>query len=184
MVAIAPIFIMRLIKSAALTDIFCANSATVVASEILTSRTTGAVGIEKPCLFSAGLASLCLRDLPRRRRPSSSSPCEANLVSVRFEVRFLLSAPLRSLRPLRSSSDFLRAGSLRSLSLFGAAFSTTGAGAGSGLASAWGSTVGSGSLAASTSGVGSATGSAVCSTLAVSATAGAAASAALASASA
>ena len=53
MVAMTPMFISTLITSVALTAIFCASSATVMVSPMPTSRTTGAVGISKPCLPSA-----------------------------------------------------------------------------------------------------------------------------------
>jgi hypothetical protein len=49
MVAMTPIFIMIMMTSAALTDIFCASSETEMFSGISTSWTTGAVGRSKPC---------------------------------------------------------------------------------------------------------------------------------------
>ena len=52
-------FISTLMTSVALTAIFCASSATVMVSPMPTSRTTGAVGISKPCAAVGG----------RRHRP-------------------------------------------------------------------------------------------------------------------
>ena len=60
MVAMTPMFMSTLMTSFALTAIFCASSATVMVSPMPTSRSTGAVGISKPCRPSA-----------RRRAPAA-----------------------------------------------------------------------------------------------------------------
>src|SRR5436853_195030 len=57
MVAMTPMFISTLMTSVALMAIFWASSATVTVSPMLTSRTTGAVGISKPCRPSAAAQS-------------------------------------------------------------------------------------------------------------------------------
>src|SRR5450756_1647699 len=59
MVTIEPIFINTLMISAALIDIFCANSATVMVSGTATSCTIGSVGKENACSGSAACL-MCL----------------------------------------------------------------------------------------------------------------------------
>ncbi len=72
MVAIAPMFIITLITSAALIAIFCARSDTEILSGTSTSLTTGATGRSKPCLPDA--STFCLRalDFVGLRRPRLS----------------------------------------------------------------------------------------------------------------
>ena len=73
-VAIAPIFIITLITSVALTDILLASSETTIVSPIATSDLATVADLSKPCCIEVGLASLPLPPRPRWLRPPRLLP--------------------------------------------------------------------------------------------------------------
>ena len=99
-VAIAPIFIITLITSVALTDILLASSERTIVSPITTSCFATVADLSKPCCIEVGLASLpLLRPLPPRwLRP----PRDCSSFAGFF---FLRRAPPSSLRSAASSAS-------------------------------------------------------------------------------
>ena len=86
MVTMEPMFIMTLITSAALIDIFCASSATVIVSGIATSCTMGAVGLVKPC--SAVVTAAVFLGLAFFLRRPALSPLTCNSLRPYLVERF------------------------------------------------------------------------------------------------
>ena len=92
MVTMLPISIRTRITSAALIDIDCASSATVIVSGTATSRVTGSVGFSKACWPAVAdvilLGLIAGRGLRRPRLPSAR--CSSPFDSVRsLPLRFL-----------------------------------------------------------------------------------------------
>src|SRR3989338_3233044 len=88
MVTIEPIFIKTLMISAALTVIFCANSATVMVSGTDTSCTIGSVGKEKAWADSATACLLCLSWRGARIGVAQTPVFSPVLTGVRFLCPF------------------------------------------------------------------------------------------------
>ncbi len=92
MVTMLPMPIMTLITSAALTDIFCASSETVMVSGIDTFRTIGAVGISNACSFCVFTKADRFRLPPvffLRRPDLSAEICNSRFEPCSFLPRLL-----------------------------------------------------------------------------------------------
>ncbi|MNZ98782.1 hypothetical protein D3C78_1180840 [compost metagenome] len=158
MVTGVPILNMNLTTSAALTDICCASSETVMVSPMVTSRMTGPVGFWKPCWLR--FFSLPLPPRPRRAPSLSSSVVRGAARGVgAFSFSFTLTLiDTRGASPRRRSSSrvrlslrrvssFLRSAARAAASSEAGALATAGAGAGAAAAGA-GSALAAGAAAA------------------------------------